>query len=97
MADEMIRPPRCQSAAGGCLVPPSVLITYETAPTTGRLAAPGATFMMAFCGTHLQAGVSEVYKSGGRVVSEDDLPPLPSPIEPEPIGLDAIDPTVREV
>jgi hypothetical protein len=94
--DDQSRPRWCQRSAGGCAAPPAVLLTYQTAPTSGRLGAPGAIFQETFCRADLAAKVGAVYQAGGRVLAEEDLPPLSEPVRPEPIGLDAVDPGAGE-
>lgn len=97
MTDSLPRPQWCQRPSGGCKVPPVVVVTYQTAPIAGRPATPGGTFVEAYCRADLKDRIVAIHQAGGRVLCEEELPPLPEPTGPEPIGLDAIDPTVREV
>lgn len=86
-------PDHCQKPTGGCHLPPTVRIEYQTAPVKapgGPL--PGMTWIESFCRVDGAARIAQIIDEGGSIVRQEELPPPPTPLMPEPVGLDAIDP-----
>jgi hypothetical protein len=87
---------RCQSGkhpAGP--VPAAFLLTFESAPVESRGARlPGLRWTEAACRSCADQRKEAVRKEGGTLVGVEDVPPPPvtPPVQPEPVGLDAIDP-----
>ena len=54
----------------------------------------GCQFTDVFCRGHVDRQADRIREAGGSIVAVEDLPPPPTPMAPEPVGLDAIDPTV---
>jgi len=86
------RPMRCQTPAGGCSNPPVFSVTVETAPLSGRFTGPGLSYISALCRSHVSPFADKVRTEGGSIIACDDLPALPEPMQPVPVGLDAIAP-----
>lgn len=61
---------------GGCPVhaPAVFLLTFQTAPITGRTPAPGLTFTQGLCRAHISPRSDQVRAEGGSIVAVDDAP-----------------------
>jgi hypothetical protein len=81
----------CQTPVGGCPAPGTIKLTYQTAPLMGRFPGPGLTIRMGICPGHRNAQVGRILAEGGQIVEEQVIP-LPEPIQPTPVGLDAVAP-----
>jgi hypothetical protein len=79
---------------GGCLLHATAAfyLTYRTAPLAGRSAGPGATFTLGVCRSHADPLKDQIRAEGGSLVAVETLPLPAGPIQPEPIGLDALTP-----
>lgn len=68
-------------------------VTYQEAPTKAeRHVLAGATRTIGVCSPCRVPFGESIGHAGGTILSMKALPPPPPPIEPAPVGLDAIDP-----
>lgn len=67
-----------------CEIPGAYTLTFRS--------KHGFEWIEAQCRSHCDLRTNQVRAEGGEIVAVEDVPQPPAPIEPAPVGLDAVDP-----